>query len=146
MLEYSAARREHLAGILALYKQLVPGEEPLDIDEADKIWEKSERQGIKYFVAVDGATVAASLYIAIIPNLTRNGRSNGFIENVITDTRYRRKGIGKTLIKMAVEYAKENNCYKVVLLSAVRRKEAHSFYASCGFDGDSKQGFELRLQ
>jgi GNAT superfamily N-acetyltransferase len=146
IIEYSMARREHLAGILALNKQLAPGEEPVDINEAEKIWEKAERQGIRYFVATDGAEVAASLYIAIIPNLTRGGKSNGFIENVVTGEKYRRKGIGKTLIKMAVEHAEANNCYKVVLLSSVKRKEAHLFYKECGFDGDSKRGFEIRFQ
>jgi hypothetical protein len=29
--------------------------------------------------------------LAIIPNLTRDGKSNGFIENVITDEKYRKK-------------------------------------------------------
>ena len=83
--------------------------------------------------------------MALIPNLTRGGKSNGFIENVITDEEYRRRGIGKKLIKMAVEYGKENNCYKIVLLSGAKRKEAHLFYEACGFDGNSKRGFEKRV-
>jgi GNAT superfamily N-acetyltransferase len=145
MIEYGIARKDQLPGILALYKQLVPDEEPIGIDEADKIWEKSERHGIKYFVAVDGNRIVSSLYLAIIPNLSRGGKSNGFIENVITGDEYRRRGIGKELIKMAVQYGKENNCYKVVLLSGMKRKESHLFYESCGFDGNSKRGFEIRF-
>ena len=145
MIEYTIARQEHLAGILSLYKQLVPDDVPIGMDEAGKIWKKSEQHGVKYFVATDGALVVASIYMAIIPNLTRNGRSNGFIENVITDEKYRRKGIGKKLMKMAVEYARENNCYKIVLISGMKRKEAHLFYESCGFDGNSKRGFEMRF-
>ena len=145
MIEYGIARKEQLPGILALYKQLVPDDEPIDIDEANNIWEKSEGQGIKYFIAADGDRIVASLYIAVIPNLSRGGRSNGFIENIITDEEYRRRGIGKKLIKMAIEYGRENNCYKIVLLSSEKRKEAHLFYESCGFDGNSKRGFEIRL-
>jgi len=82
---------------------------------------------------------------AILPNLTRGGRSNAFIENVITDEAYRRRGIGKKLMEMAVQYGRENNCYKVVLLSNIKRKAAHLFYESCGFDGNSKRGFEIRF-
>ena len=144
MIEYGMARKEQLPGILALYKQLVPEEEPIEINKANEIWEKVEQQGTKYFIAADGDRIVASLYIAIIRNLTRGGNSIGFIENVITDTEYRRKGIGKKLIKMAIDYGKENNCYKIVLLSNVKRKEAHLFYEGCGFDGNSKRGFEIR--
>jgi GNAT superfamily N-acetyltransferase len=72
--------------------------------------------------------IISSCYLAIIPNLTRNGKSNGFIENVITDEKYRNMGIGKGLIKMAVEYGKQNNCYKIILQSSLKRKENHIFY------------------
>jgi GNAT superfamily N-acetyltransferase len=145
LIEYGVARAEHLPGILSLYRQLVPDEEPLDINEAEKIFEQGGQQGVRYFVALDGGRVVASCYIAVIPNMTRGGKSNGFIENVITDEQYRKQGIGKKLIEAAVQYGKENNCYKIVLLSGAKRPEAHLFYERCGFDGNSKRGFELRF-
>ena len=145
MIEYGVARKEQLPGILDLYRQLVPGEEPLNANDADMIWDKSAQQGVIYFAAADGDKIISSLYLAIIPNLTRGGRSNGFIENVITHEEYRGKGIGKKLMRMAVEYGKANGCYKVVLLSGIKRKEAHAFYQKCGFDGDSKRGYEIRF-
>ena len=145
MIEYSIAKKENLPGIMALYSQFFYREEPIGIDEAEKIWEKGERQGITYFIAADGDRIVSSLYLAIIPNLTRGGRSNGFIENVITHEEYRRKGIGKKLIQMAIDYGKANNCHKIVLLSNIKRKEAHLFYESCGFNGDSKRGYEMRF-
>jgi len=145
MLVYTAAQKVHLPGILALYKQLIPDEKPIGIDEANKLWDSGEQQGLAYFIAADGDRVVSTLNIIIIPNLTRGGRSNAFIENVITDEEYRRKGIGKKLIEMAVQYARDKNCHKVVLLSSMKRKEAHIFYESCGFDGNSKRGFEIRF-
>ena len=75
--------------ILELYKQLIPEEIPIDIDMANKILEKIENNGIKYFIAIENGIIISSCYLAIIPNLTRNGKSNGFIENVITDEKYR---------------------------------------------------------
>ena len=145
MIEYRIAAKEHLDGILALYKQLNPNEKPIGIDEAGQIWETGRQRGITYFIALDGGRIVSSLNLAILPNLTRGGKSNGFIENVITDEEYRRKGIGKKLMEMAVKYGRENNCYKVVLLSSVKRKEAHIFYENCGFDGSSKRGYEIRF-
>jgi GNAT superfamily N-acetyltransferase len=145
MIEYSIAKKEHLPMILELYKQLIPEESPIDIIVANKIWERIENNGIKYFIAIENNKIISSCYLAIIPNLTRNGKSNGFIENVITDEKYRKKGIGKKIIEMAIEYGKQNNCYKIILQSSYKRKENHIFYEKCGFDGDSKRAFEIRF-
>ena len=49
MIEYSIAKKEHLPMILELYKQLIPEENPIDIIVANKIWEKIDNNGIKYF-------------------------------------------------------------------------------------------------
>jgi len=145
MIEYSIARKEHLPMILELYKQLILEEIPIDIKMANEIWEKIENSGIKYFIAIENGIIISSCYLAIIPNLTRNGKSIGFIENVITDEKYRKKGIGKKVIEMAIEYGKQNNCYKIILQSNYKRKENHIFYEKCGFDGDSKRAFEKRF-
>jgi len=146
MIEYCIAKREHLPMILELYKQLIPEEDPINIIVANKIWEKIENNGIKYFIAIEDNKIISSCYLAIIPNLTRNGKSNGFIENVITDEKYRKKGIGKKMIEMAIEYGKQNNCYKIILQSSYKRKENHMFYEKCGFDGNSKRAFEIRIK
>jgi GNAT superfamily N-acetyltransferase len=145
MIEYNIAKKEHLPMILELYKQLIPEENPIDIIVANNIWEKIENNDIKYFIAMENKKIISSCYLAIIPNLTRNGKSIGFIENVITDEKYRKKGIGKKIMEMAIEYAKENNCYKVVLQSGIKRVEAHSFYEKIGFDGESKKAYEFRF-
>jgi len=146
MIEYCIAKREHLPMILELYKQLIPEEDPINIIVANKIWEKIENNGIKYFIAIEDNKIISSCYLAIIPNLTRNGKSNGFIENVITDEKYRKKGIGKKMIEMAIEYGKQNNCYKIILQSSYKRKKNHMFYEKCGFDGNSKRAFEIRIK
>jgi len=139
MIKYSIAEKENLIGIIELYKQLIPEEESININRANEIWEQVEKNNIKYFIAIDNCKIISSCYLAIIPNLTRNGRSNGFIENVITNENYRKKGIGKKLIEMAIEYGKQNNCYKIILQSSFKRKENHIFYEKCGFDGNSKE-------
>jgi GNAT superfamily N-acetyltransferase len=112
MIEYFIAQKEHLPKILELYKQLLPDEKPLDINKANEIWEIIEKNNVKYFIAMEDDKIISSCYLAIILNLTRNEKSNGFIENVITDEHYRKKGIGKKIIEMAVEYGKQNNITK----------------------------------
>ena len=79
MVKYCIAEKEHLIGILELYRQLIPEEESINLNRANDIWEKIEKNDIKYFIAIDNGKIISSCYLAIIPNLTRNGRSNGFI-------------------------------------------------------------------
>jgi GNAT superfamily N-acetyltransferase len=143
--EYCVGKRENLINILELYKQLDPINNDFSIETANKIWDKIENENIKYFIAKDNGKIIASCYIIIIPNLTYNGKSIGYIENVITDEKYRRKGIGKKIMEMAINYAKEENCYKVILTSGIKRTIAHTFYETIGFNRKSKNAFELRF-
>jgi len=146
MVEYGILAENELSSLLELYKQLNPQENIIDEFSAKNIWKNIENQKIKYFVARENEKIIASCNICIIPNLTRGGKSIGFIENVITDTEYRGKGIGKNIVENAIKYAKEQNCYKVILQSGNKRTDAHGFYESLGFDGDSKRAFEKRFK
>ena len=131
--------------LLELYKELQPLDPSIDIKAATAVWERSVNNGITYFVAEDNGCIAATCYIAIIPNMTKQCSPIGFIENVVTAADYRRRGIGRKLIAAAVEFAKSQGCYKVTLQSGIERLEAHKFYESVGFDGNSKRAFEIRF-
>jgi GNAT superfamily N-acetyltransferase len=139
------ATREDIPQVLGLYAQLNPDDKPVEVSLAAGIWEKAVENGVTYFVADIDGHITGSCYIAVIPNMTRSGSSIGFIENVITDAEHRRCGIGRQLLEAAVRRAKERGCYKAVLQSGNKRKEAHEFYESVGFDGDSKRAFEIRF-
>ena len=139
------AGKADLPQIFALYRELQPDDPPINEDLATAVWEQALNNGVTYFVAESDGTIVATCYIAIIPNITRQCAPIGFIENIITSAPYRRYGIGKKLLGAAVEYAKEQGCYKVTLQSNIKRKEAHDFYESVGFDGNSKRAFEMRF-
>jgi GNAT superfamily N-acetyltransferase len=145
-MECRTAREEDLEGLLALSRQLNPEDPPLDRDKALAIWrETASRDATRYFVADEDGVVVSACCVTIIPNLTRGGRPYAMIENVVTDEGHRRRGLGARVLRDAIEYAKGRGCYKVVLLSSVRRVESHRFYEAIGFDGNSKRGFELRF-
>ena len=145
MIEYSILTENELLSLLELYKQLNPNDNMINEFVAKNIWKNIQNQNIKYFIAKENEKIIASCYICIIPNLTREGKSIGFIENVITDIKYRKKGIGKNIMENAIKYAKEQNCYKILLQSGNEREDAHKFYESIGFDEKSKKAFEMRL-
>ena len=145
-MDYCFANREDIGAILDLYKQLVDSNDSsFTLEMANKIWDEVEKYNIKYFLVKDNDKIIGTCYLCIIPNLTYNGKSIGFIENVIVDNNYRKKGVGKKLMEMATNYAKENNCYKAVLKSGINRVDAHKFYRNIGFDGESRKAFEINF-
>ena len=70
-----------MSGILELYEQLNPSNDDFTINEINKAWDKIEKNNIKYFIAKENERIIGSCYIIIIPNLTYNGKSIGYIEN-----------------------------------------------------------------
>jgi GNAT superfamily N-acetyltransferase len=147
-MEFEVGKRDDLYKIMELYWQVNDGSDFSDelLMRVSKIWDEIEKNNIKYFIAKENDEIIASCYICIIPNLTHNGKSIGYIENVITDSKYRRKGIGRKIMEMAINYAKKNNCYKIVLQSGIERTDAHKFYENMGFNGLSKKAYEIRFK
>ena len=144
-MEFRKLREQDLQSLLELYKQLQP-DDSLSSEKSKIVWQEIENNpDIQYFGAVDDGKVVSTCYAVYIPNLTRNNRGICFIENVVTDEKYRNRGLASKVIDMAVAYAKEKDCYKVILQSGTARGEAHRFYESKGFDGDSKKAFDMRL-
>ena len=147
-MELRELNEKDLESLIKLYEQLDGANGDFTAEDARKIW-KDEIEGnkkIKYFGAVEKGKVISTCYCLIIPNLTRLGSSIAFVENVVTDSEYRGQGLGRKVMEMAIEFARENNCYKVILQSASFRKEAHQFYKNLGFDGESKKAFIMKLK
>jgi GNAT superfamily N-acetyltransferase len=46
---------------------------------------------------------------------------------------WQRRGIGRAMIRQAIEFCRAKGCYKLALSSNVRRGPAHAFYESLGF-------------
>lgn len=140
------AKIDDLEDILSLYQQLFPDEDYSKAESFSETWFIiMNDKKMSCFIAYDSNIPVSTCLITIIPNLTRNQRPFAVIENVVTSQNYRKKGFGRSIMEKAIEYAKEENCYKVMLLSSLERKEAYLFYEKTGFDGNSKKGFQLRI-
>jgi len=69
--------------------------------------------------------------------------SYGIIENVFVKEEFRNQGIASSLIKEAIQTAKEKNLYKITLTCA---DEMISFYSKFGFEWkNSGQGYCMRI-
>ena len=137
-----------LESLVKLYEQLDGSNAGFSVEDARGIWknEIEENPNIKYFGAVENGKVVSTCFCAIIPNLTRLGGAICFVENVVTDKDFRKQGLGKKVMDKAIEFAREKNCYKVILESGAWRTEAHQFYRNLGFDDTAKKSFLLKLK
>ncbi len=144
-MEIRLLNKNDLPSLLNLYVQLDEKNRALSAENVEGIWKEiEENKNIFYIGAVDGEKVVSTCYLAIIPNLTY-GKAIGFIENVVTDENYRKQGLGRKVINRALQIAREHNCYKAILQSGIARTQAHEFYKSLGFNGESKKAFDLRF-
>lgn len=140
-------KKEELRGLLDLYKHLNNGDAELeDSGDLHELWDSIYNDPYLYYIIAekDGLLVSTCT-ISIIKNLTRGMRPYGLIENVVTHSEHRNIGLGKRVLKYAVDIAKENNCYKVMLLTGSKKQETLNFYKSAGFRDDLKTGFAIRL-
>jgi len=99
---------------------------------------------VTVFVAEFETELMASCTLAILPNLTRNARSIGWIENVVTRREHRRLGFGSRLLAVALEAASDAGCYKIMLATGSSNEATLRFYRTAGFRQGDKTFFEVR--
>ena len=149
MAEVRLAVEEDIPPILALYRQLV-----IDISSGELEHDASPQEYrrtlakmrslpcLELLVAEHDGEVVGTMMLLIVPNLSHRASSWALVENLVVDSRYRRRGCGKLLMDYAVDKARASGCYKIGLASDNRREEAHKFYLSLGFEASAK-GFRL---
>jgi GNAT superfamily N-acetyltransferase len=132
-----------LDALLALYEHLFVRDDPPPARaQLEAIWSRFVSNPALRCLGLEGdGQLIATCTLSVIPNLTRGGRSYAQIENVVTHKAFRRQGYGKAVITRAIELARQDGCYKVMLLTG--KLEVHTFYESCGFRKDLKTGFVI---
>lgn len=127
--------------LLALYQHLNAGDAPPSPEAVRAVFAHA---GLRHFGLFVGDALVASCNLAVLPNLTRGGRSHGVIENVVTHADRRGRGHGQAVIRHAIAQAWAAGCYKVVLTTSRNDPAVWAFYERCGFDGGDKRAFVIR--
>ncbi|MGI8551247.1 MAG: GNAT family N-acetyltransferase [Dehalococcoidia bacterium] len=91
-------------------------------------------------VLEDAARVQGTCVLYVLPGLAHGASPWGVVENVVVEEAARGRGYGELLMAEAVKLAWDAGCYKVSLLSNLRRNDAHRFYERIGFQ-NSHKGF-----
>lgn len=140
-----AAAQHDLPGVLDLYRHLHPGDPALEPAAAERVWSMLLASPfMTVIVAEAAARLVSSCTLAIVPNLSRGGRSYGVIENVVTHAEHRGQGLGRRVLAHALELGWQADCYKVLLATGSKRESTLRFYEGAGFERGGKTYFEVR--
>ena len=130
--------------LLELYAHYTSEENLPELTEEkiNAIWKQIESNpSVNYFVLEADNKIIASCILSITPSFIRGGDGYAMIEHVVTHSDYRRRGYGKAIVNYALNYAWDNGCTEVMLLSGTQNEKAHLMYENIGFDKYRKKGF-----
>lgn len=136
------AVKKDLDELLHLYLFLHEKDIPEQSQHLQNVWNEiiSDKNHHIIVNVVDGRIVS-SCVCAIIPNLTRNVRPYAFVENVVTHLECRGKGYATECLNYAREIAKNQNCYKMMLLTSSKEQKTLNFYENAGYNSADKTAF-----
>ena len=144
MVEYSVRemRREDFRnGVLETLRVLVPVN--LTPEKAERIYDETSKNPVyKFLVAEEKETgkIIGTTTLLTEQKFTYDGAKAGHIEEVCTRNGYEGQGVGSALVKTALEEARKQGCYKVVLDCS---KDLIPFYEKLGFKND---GTEMKIK
>jgi GNAT superfamily N-acetyltransferase len=130
------ASKGDLQAILGLYAdpELDDGR-VVDVAEAERIFDRMARYpAYSVYVAEVDDQVVGTFALLIMDNLAHLGARSGVVEDVVVHYRWRGCGIGKQMMRFAMNQCARAGCYKLTLSSNLKREQAHAFYESLGFE------------
>ena len=123
-----------LAPLLALFEVSEVSAAARPTQLAERIWHETlAHPGVFVFVSEDGARLAATCMLVTAPNLLREGRRHGFLENVVTHPELQGRGHGRAVVEAALAHAWAVDCHHVLMQSGRANPRVHRFYERLGF-------------
>ena len=133
---------QDLNGLLTLYMQLHDNPMPESTPELQILWKQILNDANHHIIiAEEDGKIVSSCVCVIIPNLTHNQRPYAFVENVITDEAYRKRGLATACLNYAKAIAQKENCYKLMLLTGSKKESTLNFYEQAGYNKNDKTAF-----
>jgi N-acetylglutamate synthase-like GNAT family acetyltransferase len=126
--------------IQRLYDELVPGDRNIRVAPERLEALRLDKHNRLLVLEAEGQ-VCGTAFLTIGLDSMYGFQPFGTVENVILAPTHRGRGLGRVLMSAVEEEARSCGCTKLMLLSSVKRVEAHSFFSRIGFDGEKKRGF-----
>lgn len=141
-LTFIEINEEHLEQLQEIYRE-IGEEEPLTREEAAEILGAIRNHPYYrvYLGLIEGRPVC-TYSILIAPNLAQRGKSWAVVEGVVVIKDMQGCGLGREMMRHAMDQARNHGCYKLALSSNAKRIEAHEFYRNIGF---TQHGYSFRV-
>lgn len=138
------ARGADLEQILGVYREAgLETRGSLSLQTAYGVLEKmSSYPSYSLYVAEVDGKICGTFALLIMDNLANGGAPSGVVEDVAVPRAFQGQGIGKAMMRVAMDTCRRNGCYKLTLSSNEIRTEAHRFYEALGF---TRHGFSYRV-
>ena len=116
--------------------------------------EKMQTQGLKTIISnidighvlvLKEANKVVGMLTLLYTISTALGARVGILEDLVISKEYRSQGQGSKLINFAIEFAKENGCKRLTLLTDSDNTSAHKFYAENSFKHSFMIPFRINL-
>lgn len=129
-------------GLMELYMQLHDNPMPGKTPEIESIWNRILADKDHHIIVseIEGKIVSSCVCV-IIPNLTHGQQPYAFVENVITDEKYRKQGLATECLNYAKKLAESEKCYKIMLLTGSKKESTLNFYRRAGYNSEDKTAF-----
>lgn len=88
------------------------------------------------FVALEGGRIIGTIVCKMDEHKT--GAMRGYVAMLAVDKGYRKRGLGKTLVRRATEAMRDGGCDEVVLETEVTNSGAIALYEALGFVRDKR--------
>jgi GNAT superfamily N-acetyltransferase len=142
--EIREAAERDLPHILSLYSQPGMDEVTLPLERAKEIFHRMKSYpDYRVYVAVHQGEVVGTFELLIMDNLAHMGAPSGVVEDVVVKEEFQGRGIGKQMMRFALDLCSKKGCYKMALSSNLKRDKAHRFYESLGF---TKHGYSFLIE
>lgn len=119
--------------LISLLEQLWIGKQ-IDLTDVKRVIEKGLNNNYQvYICATDDEKLVGYCSLTIKNNLWMLANL-GNVDELVVDSEYRNRGIGKMLMCEIEKIAREHECKRLELDSAFHRTIAHEFYERSGFE------------
>lgn len=136
-LAFRPAGRTDLPSVLRLLAFLdgSDGQPSMDLSAAEAVFARiMTYPDYRIWLVEDHGMVAGTYSLLIMDNLGHGGAPEGIVENVAIEPSRRRHGIGRAMMRHAMDRCADRSCYKMALSSSLKRVDAHRFYDALGFE------------
>lgn len=136
------AREDDYRQLMELYCQLHEKSVPDFKDDTKALWSiLVNDKDYHLIVAEEDGRIVSTCTCIVVPNMTHGPRPYAFVENVVTDSKYRGRGLATACLDKAREIAVANNCYRLILMTGSKLDSTLDFYRRAGYNDNDKTAF-----